>query len=95
MKSLLQFYVTLILSVKASCFTTIPLVRGLANSNRRMKRSISESAKTSKSKKQKEPEPDYCDVAPRSDEDGSIIWPASKEAIEDARNFLRLWFGWR
>jgi len=93
MKSLLHCYVTLTRSLKASCITTLPLVKGLANSSWRMKRSISESAKTPKSKKQREPEPDYCDIAPKLGEDGSIIWPAPAKAIEDARTFLRQWFG--
>lgn len=93
MKVLLHCYVTFTRSLKASCITTLPLVWGLANSNRRMKRSISESAKTPKSKKRREPEPGYCDVAPKLDEDGSSIWPAPAKAIEDARTFLRQWFG--
>lgn len=93
MKSLFHCYVTLTRSLTASYITTIPLVGGLASSSLRMKRSISESVKTPKSKKQREPEPDYCDLAPKLGEDGSIIWPAPMEAIEDARKFLRQWFG--
>jgi len=60
-----------------------------------MKRSVSESAKTPKSKKQRELEPDYCDITPKLGEDGSIVWPAATEAIEDAGTFLKQWFGWR
>ena len=33
--------------------------------------------------------PDYCDVPPRHDEHGTPIWPASEEALEAARAFIR------
>lgn len=33
--------------------------------------------------------PDYCDVAPKRDEHGTPIWPASEEALEAARAFVR------
>ena len=40
------------------------------------------------SKRVKEPLPDYCDVETRKDENGVSIWPATTNAIEDARDFL-------
>ncbi|KEF52274.1 uncharacterized protein A1O9_11514 [Exophiala aquamarina CBS 119918] len=33
--------------------------------------------------------PDYCDVEPRRDGAGNIIWPAPESAIEAARSFLK------
>ena len=35
---------------------------------------------------------DYCDEEPRRAEDGEIIWPAPKDAIEAARAFLKEWY---
>ena len=57
-----------------------------------MKRKATESLKTPKAKRIKEPLPEYCDVAPQTDEHGSIVWPAAAEAIESARSFLREWY---
>jgi hypothetical protein len=37
--------------------------------------------------------PDYCDVEPRRDEAGAVIWPAPAKAIEEARNFIVTWYG--
>jgi hypothetical protein len=60
-----------------------------------MKRSDS-FATASPAKKQKtKPRPavpDYCDVEPRRDEAGEIIWPAPPAAIEDARRFIKQWY---
>lgn len=58
-----------------------------------MKRKAAESIDLPASKRQKEPEPDYCDVAPQTDDDGTVVWPAAAQSIEDARNFIRRWFG--
>ncbi|KAI1629215.1 hypothetical protein EDD37DRAFT_644976 [Exophiala viscosa] len=33
--------------------------------------------------------PDYCDVAPKRDADGSAIWPAPQEAINQARALIK------
>lgn len=33
--------------------------------------------------------PDYCDVEPRRDEAGNVVWPASETAMEEAREFIR------
>ena len=57
-----------------------------------MKRKANGSLSETKAKRQKEPEADYCDVETRKDEDGNSIWPASGEAMERAREFLRDWF---
>lgn len=34
----------------------------------------------------------YCDVTPQKDENGSIIWPASPDAMVKARSFLCEWW---
>ena len=57
----------------------------------KMKRKATESNTDSKAKRQKEPEADYCDVVPRKDSTGNTIWPASVQAIQRARDFLREW----
>lgn len=36
--------------------------------------------------------PDYCDVEPRRDDAGRIIWPAPANAIEEARTFIKEWY---
>ena len=46
-----------------------------------------------KIKRERTPEPDYCDVEPRKDEEGNILWPADAAAIERARDFLKEWYG--
>ena len=46
-------------------------------------------AKGAPSKRQKEPEPDYCDLETRKDENGADMWPAPANAIEDARAFIK------
>ena len=56
-----------------------------------MKRKATDSQPSSRTKRLKEPEADYCDVETRKNEDGEAIWPASREAMEKARNFLREW----
>ncbi len=58
----------------------------------KMKRKAGDSLTAPKAKRAKEPIPDYCDVAPRVDEHGASVWPASAEAIESARSFLREWY---
>lgn len=58
-----------------------------------MKRKAAESIGTDDLKRQKAAEPDYCDADPQTDGDGTVIWPAQVKAIEDARDFLRTWFG--
>ena len=63
------------------------VIRSMSN----MKRKASGSQPSSKAKRQKEPEADYCDVETRKDGDGKTIWPASSEAMEKAREFLRDW----
>jgi hypothetical protein len=42
-------------------------------------------------KKPKPKVPDYCDVEPQRDEQGEVIWPAAKEAMEEAREFIKDW----
>ena len=37
--------------------------------------------------------PDYCDVEPRQNEAGEVIWPAPANAIEEARKFIVEWYG--
>ena len=58
---------------------------------REMKRKATESVTEPKAKRQKEPELDYCDVIPRKDDHGNILWPASKQSIDCARDFLKEW----
>ena len=58
---------------------------------RDMKRKATDSATDSKAKRQREPEADYCDVLPRKNEYGDDIWPASKQSIDGAREFLKDW----
>ena len=36
--------------------------------------------------------PDYCDVEPRRDENGTVLWPAAREAIAKARAFITEWY---
>ncbi|KAM0799092.1 DHH family protein-like protein [Usnea florida] len=60
-----------------------------SKSTGKMKRKATESSTNSKAKRQREPEADYCDVVPRKDGSGNTIWPASEQAIENARDFLR------
>ncbi|KAL8781082.1 MAG: hypothetical protein Q9213_006164 [Squamulea squamosa] len=42
-------------------------------------------------KRQKEPMPGYCDVQSLKNDNGTILWPASSEAIDSARDFVREW----
>ena len=59
---------------------------------REMKRKAGPTATNGVRNKRRQIEvPDYCDVEPVKDEDGSIIWPAPRQAIEEARGFLREW----
>lgn len=57
-----------------------------------MKRNATESHLASGRKRQKIPLPDYCDLSPQRDHNGSDIWPAAPDAIENARNFLKEWY---
>lgn len=54
-----------------------------------MKRKATDSGAGTQSKRPKEPLADYCDVETRTNDAGEIIWPASMEAIEAARKFLK------
>ena len=66
--------------------------RGLSKSSTRgMKRKAANSGTDPKPKRQKEPEADYCDVKPRQDADGNVIWPSSEQSIHNARDFLKEW----
>lgn len=44
-----------------------------------------------KPKRLKEAEADYCDVNPRTDGEGNVLWPASPEAMQNAREFIKDW----
>ena len=71
-----------------------PSVRQLAPPNlptRGMKRKAVDPGPSAKSKRSREQLPDYCDVEPRRDDNGAIIWPAPEKSIDDAREFLREW----
>lgn len=35
---------------------------------------------------------DYCLAEPRRDDDGEVVWPAPREAMEEAREFVREWW---
>ncbi|KAL8730763.1 MAG: hypothetical protein Q9166_003833 [cf. Caloplaca sp. 2 TL-2023] len=54
-----------------------------------MKRKAVNSKESPSAKRQKEPLPEYCDTQVRKDDNGSSLWPALPEAIENARDFLR------
>ena len=56
-----------------------------------MKRKATDSGTDPKAKRHKEPEADYCDVIPRKDAHGNVVWPASEQSIDRARNFLKEW----
>lgn len=58
---------------------------------RGMKRKAADSGTDSRAKRQKEPQADYCDVTPRKDDQGNVIWPASKQSIDRTRAFLKEW----
>jgi|SRR5947209_480104 len=45
-----------------------------------------------KSKKTRPIVPDYCDVEPRRDEAGDIVWPAPANVMEEARIFIKEWY---
>lgn len=57
-----------------------------------MKRKAADPRPPTKSKRPREQLPDYCDVEPRRDGSGAIVWPAPEEAIEGAREFMREWY---
>ncbi|KAI4250270.1 MAG: hypothetical protein L6R42_008786, partial [Xanthoria sp. 1 TBL-2021] len=54
-----------------------------------MKRKAVDAKESPQVKRRKEQIPDYCDIQPRKDDSGTILWPASSEAIEIARDYLR------
>ncbi|KAL8906142.1 MAG: hypothetical protein Q9171_006398 [Xanthocarpia ochracea] len=54
-----------------------------------MKRKAVDIKESPQVKRQKEPIPDYCHVQPRNDDNGNQLWPASSEAVESAREFVR------
>ncbi|KAI4221441.1 MAG: hypothetical protein L6R36_006907 [Xanthoria steineri] len=54
-----------------------------------MKRQAADTKESPRVKRQKEPVPNYCDVQTRKDDNGSILWPASLEAIEVARQYIK------
>ena len=76
-----------------SCIWTVPRVfatrrvYGLS-----MKRKQSTGSATVKSKRQQLRVPEYCDVEPQRASDGSIVWPAPQESIDEAKAFLREWY---
>ena len=75
-----------------SCYLTFQPCRGLSKaSTRGMKRKATNSGTDLKAKRQKEPEADYCDVVPKQDAHGSVIWPSSEQSIHNARDFLKEW----
>lgn len=56
--------------------------------NRGMKRATKDSKSTPKPKPKL---PDYTDAEPVRDDNGEPIWPATAEAIEKARAFVKEW----
>ena len=56
-----------------------------------LKRKASDAGTVSRARRRIESMTDYCDASPRTDASGSILWPASGEAMEYARNFIRAW----
>ena len=58
---------------------------------REMKRKAGPITNTKKAKRQQIEVPDYCDVELVKDHDNTPIWPAPRQAMEDARSFLREW----
>ena len=60
--------------------------------NRKMKRKAFDEITKAKPKQQRvrPPVPDYCDATPQRDE-GGIVWPATNDAMEKARAFIREW----
>ena len=50
------------------------------------------SAKEPPAKKVRVQEPEYTDVEPRRDEGGAILWPASKDALDNAKRFIEQWY---
>jgi hypothetical protein len=57
-----------------------------------MKRKASNPGTNARAQRRKESEMDYCDVTPQIDALGRTIWPASFEAVEAARDFIRDWY---
>ncbi|KAL8681646.1 MAG: hypothetical protein Q9186_002243 [Xanthomendoza sp. 1 TL-2023] len=54
-----------------------------------MKRKALDTKESPQAKRPKELIQDYCDIQPRKDDDGGILWPASREAIDGAKDFMR------
>ena len=80
------------------CFTFMRHVTRLVSLGARfirvemtLKRKASDAGTVSRARRRIETMTDYCDASPRTDASGSILWPASGEAMEDARNFIRAW----
>lgn len=68
-----------------------PHSRGVSSTS--MKRKLNATVSPSKQPKRQQVEVnDYCDVDTRKGPDGSILWPADEEAIENARDFLKEWY---
>ena len=61
------------------------------NRIRTMKRKATDSGTDPKTKRQREPQGDYCDVAPRKDDYGNAIWPATEQSLDRARDLLKEW----
>ena len=55
------------------------------------KRKASDAGTISRARRRIESIADYCDESPRTDGSGSVLWPASADAMEDARKFIRAW----
>ena len=81
-------------TTRYNIFFAKPSKRLFATNFSKMKRKATESSKSPKAKRAREPLPDYCDVVPQRDEQGSIVWPAPAEAIDKARGFIREWYGY-
>ena len=56
-----------------------------------LKRKASDAGTISRARQRIGPIADYCDESPRTDGSGSMLWPASADAMEDAREFIRAW----
>jgi len=78
-------------SKSSHCASVFKSQRGKARAIGSMKRKAMDSHSSPGAKRQKEPEADYCDVETVRDGQGNPIWPASGEAMEKARIFLREW----
>ena len=64
----------------------------LSASMRTTKRKAIVTQEAANAKRQKEQLPEYCDIQPRKDDGGAVLWPAAPEMIEKAQNFLKEWY---